>query len=380
MQGLAARPHQRGLRHQQAEPQRHRQPVGMVVRRRLVGQPREVARPERQDHRQREGREQPDADVIERRHGSGASHGAARWTDDCGRVCSCGASHLTGGPAYRTAPAGRPRCYSPRHDAQTPRARGDRALRGADGLGPDADAQAARAAQDRAGEGRPPHDLGRGRQRRALRRRPRASSSWTTCSTATTPASSNRSRRVTDKPLKYVINTHQHDDHAGGDFKMLPLAEVIAHKNVRANLKDIKRPYYEDTPGTPIGLPRVTFTDELAVTLGEKEVQAHYFGRGHTSGDAIVYFPELRTIHTGDLFLNFRPGTAPRRDAAPAWGSDLRGLRAGRQLHGVDEDARRRAEARLRHHHSRPRSAGDQSRPRAVQGRPRAMRDAADRR
>ena len=127
-------------------------------------------------------------------------------------------------------------------------------------------------------------------------------------------------KAVTDKPLKYVINTHQHDDHAGGDLKMLPLAEVIAHKNVRANLKDIKRPYYEDTPGTPIGLPRVTFSDELAITLGDKEVQARYFGRGHTSGDAIVYFPELRTIHTGDLFLNFprrnRPDGSPRPPGA----------------------------------------------------------------
>jgi len=123
-------------------------------------------------------------------------------------------------------------------------------------------------------------------------------------------------KAVTDKPLKYVINTHQHDDHAGGDLKMLPLAEVIAHKNVRANLKDIKRPYYEDTPGTPIGLPRITFTDELDVNLGDKVVQAHYFGRGHTSGDAIIHFPELRTIHTGDLFLNFRPG-AGRAGAPP---------------------------------------------------------------
>ena len=118
-------------------------------------------------------------------------------------------------------------------------------------------------------------------------------------------------KTVTDKPLRYVLNTHQHDDHAGGDLKMLPLAEVIAHKNVRANLKDIKRPYFEDTPGTPIGLPRVTFSDELAVNLGDKEVQARYYGRGHTSGDAIVYFPEVRTIHTGDLFLNF-----PRRPRA----------------------------------------------------------------
>ena len=67
---------------------------------------------------------------------------------------------------------------------------------------------------------------------------------------------------VTDKPIKYVLNTHQHDDHAGGDFKLLPIANVIAHKNARANLEHIKQPYYEDTPGTPIGLPRITFADE----------------------------------------------------------------------------------------------------------------------
>ena len=122
-------------------------------------------------------------------------------------------------------------------------------------------------------------------------------------------------RTVTDKPLKYVINTHQHDDHAGGDFKMLPIAEVIAHRNVYANLKDLKRPYYEDTPGTPIGLPRITFTDQLDVHVGGKDVQAYYFGRAHTSGDAVIYFPELRTIHTGDLFLAIRAGG---RGAAPA--------------------------------------------------------------
>jgi glyoxylase-like metal-dependent hydrolase (beta-lactamase superfamily II) len=123
-------------------------------------------------------------------------------------------------------------------------------------------------------------------------------------------------KSVTNQPLRYVINTHQHDDHAGGDFKMLPIAEVIAHKNVRANLADLKRPYYEDTPGTPIGLPRITFSHELAVNLGGKEVRAHYFGRGHTSGDAIIYFPELKVIHTGDLFLAPRPGG--RGNAAPA--------------------------------------------------------------
>jgi len=121
-------------------------------------------------------------------------------------------------------------------------------------------------------------------------------------------------KSITDKPLKYVINTHQHDDHAGGDMKMLPIAEVIAHKNARANLVHIRQPYYEDTPGTPIGLPRVTFSDEASVFLGGKEVRAKYFGRGHTSGDAVVYFPDVKVVHTGDLFL----GRRPARDGAPA--------------------------------------------------------------
>src|SRR5689334_13687200 len=115
-------------------------------------------------------------------------------------------------------------------------------------------------------------------------------------------------KSVTDQPIKYVINTHQHDDHAGGDMKMLPIAEVIAHQNARANLEHIKQPYYEDTPGTPIGLPRITFSDEFAIHLGGKQVRAKYFGRGHTSGDAVIYFPELKTVHTGDLFLGRAPG------------------------------------------------------------------------
>jgi glyoxylase-like metal-dependent hydrolase (beta-lactamase superfamily II) len=129
-------------------------------------------------------------------------------------------------------------------------------------------------------------------------------------------------KSVTDKPLRYVINTHQHDDHAGGDMKMLPIAEVIAHRNVRANLAHIRQPYYEDTPGTPIGLPRVTFTDEMSVFLGSKdgvrETRAKYFGRGHTSGDAVIYFPELKTIHTGDLFLGTRGSGLGARGSGPA--------------------------------------------------------------
>lgn len=119
---------------------------------------------------------------------------------------------------------------------------------------------------------------------------------------------------VTDQPIVYVLNTHQHDDHAGGNAKMLGIANVIAQQNVRANLTHIKQPYYEDTPGTPIGLPNITFADKLVLHLGGKEVRAMYFGRGHTSGDAVIYFPELKVIHTGDLFL----GRSPQNLAAAA--------------------------------------------------------------
>jgi len=123
---------------------------------------------------------------------------------------------------------------------------------------------------------------------------------------------------ITDFPVAYVLNTHQHDDHAGGALKMLAIAEVIAHRNVRVNLTDIKQPYYEDTPGTPIGLPSITFSDELSVHLGGKEVWTKHFGRGHTNGDVIIYFPDLKVIHTGDLFIASAAGGSGRSGGTSA--------------------------------------------------------------
>jgi cyclase len=122
---------------------------------------------------------------------------------------------------------------------------------------------------------------------------------------------------ITDQPIVYVLNTHQHDDHAGGNAKLLAIANVIAQENVRKNLSDIKQPYYEDTPGTPIGLPNITFDRELTLHLGGKEVRARYFGRGHTNGDAVIYFPAERVIHTGDLFLSRTPAAAAAAEGKP---------------------------------------------------------------
>jgi glyoxylase-like metal-dependent hydrolase (beta-lactamase superfamily II) len=102
-------------------------------------------------------------------------------------------------------------------------------------------------------------------------------------------------KTVSDKPIRYVINTHQHGDHTGGNEALLAAnAEILIQKNARANMVTGKMP----------GLPRITFNDESQLFLGGKEVSAKYLGRGHTNGDAVVYFPSEKVLHTGDLFVS----------------------------------------------------------------------------
>ena len=104
-------------------------------------------------------------------------------------------------------------------------------------------------------------------------------------------------KSVTDKPIKYVLNTHQHGDHTGGNHLLMTSVEIVAHQNARANMVKNNQP----------GLPRVTFSDSAAVTLGGKEVRARYFGAGHTNGDAVIYFPTHKIAHMGDLFVRGTP-------------------------------------------------------------------------
>ena len=111
-------------------------------------------------------------------------------------------------------------------------------------------------------------------------------------------------KSVTSQPIRYVLNTHQHGDHTSGNEAMMAAnAEIVIHKNARANMVTGKQP----------GLPRITFTDETQLFLGGKEVRARYFGRGHTNGDAMIFFPSERALHTGDLFVN---GGAPFCDTS----------------------------------------------------------------
>jgi glyoxylase-like metal-dependent hydrolase (beta-lactamase superfamily II) len=103
-----------------------------------------------------------------------------------------------------------------------------------------------------------------------------------------------RVNALTDKPVKYVFNTHSHGDHTGGNAGFAPSATIIAHRNARAAMVEGKQP----------GLPQVSYTDAITVTLGGKEVVGRYFGRAHTNGDTWVYFPAQKVLATGDSFNN----------------------------------------------------------------------------
>jgi cyclase len=111
-------------------------------------------------------------------------------------------------------------------------------------------------------------------------------------------------KTISEKPIRYVLNTHQHGDHTGGNEALLASgAEIIIHKQARANMVKGEQP----------GIPRLAFSDEQQVVLGGQEVIAKYVGRGHTNGDAVILFPGERVLHTGDLFVT--PG-APFCDTA----------------------------------------------------------------
>ena len=108
-------------------------------------------------------------------------------------------------------------------------------------------------------------------------------------------------RQLSNLPVRYVLNTHHHDDHAGANNSMPASVELISHVNARKQMIRINQP----------GQPRLTFADEFQINLGGKEVRAYHYGRGHTNGDVIVYFPELKVIHTGDIFLTNATATRP---------------------------------------------------------------------
>ena len=101
-------------------------------------------------------------------------------------------------------------------------------------------------------------------------------------------------KKLSDKPIRYRLNTHHHGDHTGGNAGMMAKepTEILAHANARNRM--IK--------GAMPGVPRIGYRDGITVGLGGVEVRAMHFGRGHTDGDAVVFLPKHRVVHMGDLY------------------------------------------------------------------------------
>ena len=116
-------------------------------------------------------------------------------------------------------------------------------------------------------------------------------------------------KTLTDKPVVTLINTHTHGDHVSGNVEFPATVDIITQANTQANMEKMlpasgiagtPSTIFKDNPGK--GMPKHTFQDKMSVGQGSDRVDLFYFGRGHTNGDAFVFFPSVRVMHAADIF------------------------------------------------------------------------------
>jgi glyoxylase-like metal-dependent hydrolase (beta-lactamase superfamily II) len=117
---------------------------------------------------------------------------------------------------------------------------------------------------------------------------------------------------ISDLPIKYILNTHLHYDHLGGNRKLSENgAVIVAHENTRKgmltewNMPEIAGIKYPVIPPYPEEyLPKICFRDSLSIYFNNDIIKCFCLPNGHTDGDVIYYFQKPNLIHTGDLFLS----------------------------------------------------------------------------
>jgi cyclase len=111
-------------------------------------------------------------------------------------------------------------------------------------------------------------------------------------------------KKQSDKPFEWLINTHHHGDHTGGNISFKGLVKnVAAHQNSLINQKTVA--VANKTEDKQL-YPDITFTDEWKIKVGDENIHAYYWGPGHTNGDAMIHFENANIVHTGDLVFNRR--------------------------------------------------------------------------
>jgi cyclase len=120
-------------------------------------------------------------------------------------------------------------------------------------------------------------------------------------------------RELTDKPVRFVINTHYHGDHIGGNAHFQKRAPIIAHENVRKRLQSGGATgnggsmHFEAKPQPVDALPLITYDHALTLHMNGEDIRVQYFPSGHTDGDSIVFFPGSNVVHMGDEFVTHFP-------------------------------------------------------------------------
>jgi glyoxylase-like metal-dependent hydrolase (beta-lactamase superfamily II) len=128
-------------------------------------------------------------------------------------------------------------------------------------------------------------------------------------------------KKLGEGKLRFVLNTHWHGDHTGGNKEFGPEAPIIAHDNVRKRLTGELKAEGRETPASPKeALPVITFDQSLSVHFNGEEIRVLHYPRGHTDGDSIIFFTRSNVVHMGDDFFN---GMFPFIDLAS--GGDVEG-------------------------------------------------------
>jgi glyoxylase-like metal-dependent hydrolase (beta-lactamase superfamily II) len=135
-------------------------------------------------------------------------------------------------------------------------------------------------------------------------------------------------RKITDKPITTIINTHTHNDHLGGNLEFEPNVEVVVHENTVGYMKGLAQ--YKDGQNAD-RLPKRTFKDKMTLFSGNDAIDLYHFGPAHTGGDTFVVFRNLRVMAAGDVVA--ATGT-PVMDLANGgsalqWGETIRKAAAG---------------------------------------------------
>ena len=116
--------------------------------------------------------------------------------------------------------------------------------------------------------------------------------------------------KITDNPIKYLVNTHSDGDHVNGNQYFPEDVIIISQENCRKEFFVPKRDGSSsdwENPALAAFVPEITFRDQMDIYLGSKKVELWYFGAGHTTGDAVVYIPSEKTAFLGDQFFEGRP-------------------------------------------------------------------------